>query len=234
MNLTFFDCETTGLEAKDRLIQVAYSLTDGPTEPNVEYFKPDLPIPFMAMSVHGITEEAVKDKPKFKGSNTQKFLQYLSKESILVAHNAKFDLSMLAREEVVFPNYIDTLRVARHLLDQESYKLQYLRYSLDLNVQGTAHDAAGDVKVLKVLFDHLSRLVMMKGFEGEGIIEEMMRLTLTPVLIKKFAFGKYLGQNFSDVVKYDRKYLAWLYNAESSKPKDEQDEDLVYTVKNYL
>lgn len=239
MKLLFLDTETTGRNDEDRLCQVAFCLAVA--EPKIRreilnhYFRPPLPVCYEAMAVHHITNEFLEREPLFSDSDTKKFLTD-NKDAVLIAHNAPFDLAMLAKEDVKFPLYIDTLRVAMHLIESESYKLQYLRYSLNLKIEGKAHDAEGDVNVLISLYEHLVALVeqQLQSSDMEKIVNRMMALSVEPVLLKKFAFGKYFGQTYEDVIKKDYGYFNWLLGAESEKPTSQQNQDLIYTLKKYM
>lgn len=237
MNLCFLDTETTGLGVDDRLIQVAYCVTNsGSLEPIVELFLPHVPITYGAMAVHHITNEMINGKPYFADSDMKKQLMKLSQRSIMVAHNAPFDLRMLEKEGIKWPIYIDTLRCAKHLVDSESYALQYLRYFLDLRVEGTAHDAAGDVKVMMALFEYLMTLVMRADTTQSEMqaMDKLVTLSNLPVLLKHLDFGKYFGRTYEDVVHIDRQYLAWLYSSEKGKVEEEQNVDLIHTLKKHL
>lgn len=236
-NILFLDCETTGLEPEDRLIQVAYAC---PFNVKHSYFKPPLPVKIEAMAVHHLTNEMLADEQPFAGSGVQAELQELAKDHVLVAHNAPFDLGMLAKEGVVFPLWIDTKRVAQHLIDSPRYNLQFLRYFLRLNVVldsgDMAHDAVTDVKILEALFSRLSGLMCEKQHDlaSEAIVDQMITLSQLPVLLKTFAFGKYFGQSIEEISKRDRGYLEWLYGSETQKSDALQNADLVYTLKHYL
>lgn len=242
--LLFLDTETTGLQPTDRLCQLAYKIrkADGESldEPECALFRPPVPISFEAMAVTHITNEMVAEKESFAESATKKLLEDFN-DCVLVAHNAPFDASMLAREGLNFPVYIDTLRVARHLIDLPQHNLQYLRYALDLRVHGTAHSAQGDVNVLVALFDHLLAIVMLRQVREQEekmtvvqAVDQMITLTNLPVLLKSFTFGKYIGKTFEEVAKLDRQYLVWLRNSEMSKLPTEQNEDMLHTLKTYL
>ncbi len=212
--LIFLDTETTGVEEKDRLIQLCYRI-DGNSY--VEYFNSGVPISFMAMATHHITEKEIKNRPSLDDSIAAKdILQGLLNDGVLVAHNAKFDIGMLEKEGLKIREYICTLKVAKRLFDLDCYKLQYLRYYYDLNVEAKAHDAAGDVAVLEALFNELLKTTT---------IEDMIVMTKNPILLKKIQFGKYKGQEFKEI---DKGYLEWL-NGQS-----DLDEDLKYTLKHYL
>jgi len=68
----------------------------------------------------------------------------------------------------------------------------------------------------------------------DDIIDKMLELTQMPVLLDLFNFGKYKGRKFADIAKEDQGYLDWLYGSETNKPLHDQNEDLVYTLKNYI
>lgn len=240
MKLIFLDTETTGISETDRLIQVAYKVR-APfsldfSEPEMEYFHPPVPISFEAMATHHITPAMVEKSASFESSNMKNNLLCLVNETILVAHNAPFDLEMLRREGVVFPNFIDTLQVAKHLIDAPSHKLQYLRYALDLNVAGEAHDARGDVNVLVALFDYLYERVksQLKTDDRNAIIDRLTTLSTLPALLKSLPFGKYVNKPLEEILRNDRQYLEWLRNSESLKPESERNRDLFLTLQTLL
>jgi hypothetical protein len=47
-------------------------------------------------------------------------------------------------------------------------------------------------------------------------------------------FGKYKGVAFEEIVVQDKRYLQWLYDSETQKRESDQNEDLVYTIGEYL
>ncbi len=235
MNIVFFDTETTGNQPGDYLCQIAW-MQDG--EMKAGLFKPPHPIPAEAMAVHHITNKMIADKPAFRGSPEWEEVKALfeNDDTVVVAHNAKFDLGMLEKEDIVPKHHICTLRVAR-AMDPEgklsNYKLQYLRYALDLEVdpEAAAHSADGDVLVLEKLFERLYiKIAEQKG--EDGALKEMMDISTLPSVIKTFAFGKHLGKNVSEVAKSDRGYLEWLLAEKLKKPADE--DDWIYTLKVHL
>ncbi len=235
--LLFLDTETTGNEEGDHLCQVAYS--DGSTRKSA-LFKPPVPISFESMAVHHITEKMVAGKPKFQFSVEYKELheKFHDGETIFIAHNAPFDLKMLKKEGLI-PDYsIDTLRLARFLDPEEkipSYRLQYLRYFLDLEINEvvTAHDALGDVIVLEKLFERLfKKCIEMNEGDETLALEQMMKISSEPSLIRSFKFGKYNGTLVADVAVKDLGYLEWLLKQKLETSPD--DEDWIYTLKFYL
>lgn len=235
MNIIFLDTETTDIIDGARLVQLAYKIPSTGVVVN-EYFKPPVAISYGAMAIHHVTNEMVTDKPAFVGSNDYTQLETLLKDNTIVAHNAPFDLGILKTEGLVSANYIDTLRVAKHVLVSEQYKLQYLRYSLHLNTAGAAHDALGDVLVLEALFNYLVNVVKEKfsATSDAEVLEKMLMLTHEPTLMRTFSFGKHYGKAVVDVLEQDRSYLQWLYGSETTKKPAEQNEEMVYTLKYYL
>jgi len=233
MQLIFLDTETTGNDAtKDRLCQICYRVG---AETRTEYFKPPVPVSVKAMSITHITNKMLADKEPFIGSKMHKDLQSLLAKGILVAHNAKFDMTMLEAEGIKVPKFICTLRIARSL-DTENvipeYNLQYLRYYLDLEVSGTPHDAESDVNVLEAVFNRQLQKIMEKIPNREKAIEEMVKISSNPVLFKKINFGKYKDKDIEEILKTDRRYLEWLLAEKIKTP--ELEEDWIYTLRHYL
>jgi DNA polymerase III epsilon subunit-like protein len=238
----FLDTETTDNTPEARLIQLCFTIgRDG--VPYTGYFKPPIRISHHAMAVHHITDKKVENENSFLESKCAKFLQETLKDNCLIAHNAKFDIQVLKNEGIEVPFYVCTLQVARHLIEAESHQLQYLRYFLELDIDGGAHDAYDDVAVLKKLYDFLFDKIfieLMAKPENAGVVTEakilqkMHELTMQPVLLKIFKFGKYMGKTFEEVAKFDAQYLQWLLASETKKNKLERNVDLIHTLKNYL
>jgi len=182
--IIFFDTETTGNEPKkDFLCQLAYKTGN---ETFNQLYKPPVMIPPEASAITHITNKMVMDKPAFKESPDYQKVKDLfeSPDSIVVAHNAKFDLAIISNEGITPQNFICTLRVAR-ALDKENvipqYKLQYLRYFLDIEIEATAHDAMGDVLVLEKLFERLIAKIMKEdGISEKEAIEKMVEISSKP------------------------------------------------------
>jgi len=233
MQLIFLDTETTGNDVtKDRLCQVCYRVGK---ETKTTYFKPPIPVSIKAMSITHITNKMLADKEPFIGSKMFKDLKSLLSSDVLVAHNAIFDKAMLEAEGLKVPKFICTLRIARNL-DSENvipeYNLQYLRYYLDLEVEGHPHDAQADVNVLEAVFNRQLSKIMEKIPDRDKAIKEMIKISSTPVLFKKINFGKYKDKDIEEVLKSDRRYLEWLLAEKSKTP--EMEEDWIYTLKHYL
>lgn len=239
-----FDTETTGNTQEDRIIQVGAMIVRSKNDLEVydELCSSDIPIKLEAMEVHNITPDKLESKPPFLQTKFfEKLLELNTASNYLIAHNIKFDLGMLEKEG--FENQytlIDTLRCAKHLYtDMPYHRLQYLRYALELykteeseakklGIEIKAHDAIGDVLVMKLF---LSKLVQkcVEVYPDFNPMEKLAELTQTPVMIQTFRFGKYKGETIKDVASKDSGYLQWMRSNMA-----DLDEDMKYTLDKLL
>ena len=239
------DTETTGIGETDRVIQLGYIVL-GAKEVEVqnEFFSSDIPISFGAMEVHGITPDMIEGKPTCQESSSYKrLLELNTDENYMIIHNAPFDIGMLEKEGFnTQMKVIDTLRVAKHVLpDEDAHRLQYFRYKMDLykeerkeadalGIEVKAHDAIGDVLILKLLLSKLKEEVASK-FPDENPVEKMVDLTNTPILVTSFRFGKYKGKGktLQEVAASDSGYMRWMLSS-----MDNLDADLKYSINHFL
>jgi DNA polymerase III epsilon subunit family exonuclease len=95
-----FDTETTGFSPKnDRMIEIGAVRFRGDGEILAVtnwLINPEVPVPFYATEVHGITTEMVTNAPVF-ASVWPEFAAFCA-DSVLLAHNAIFDLGFLRAE----------------------------------------------------------------------------------------------------------------------------------------
>jgi exodeoxyribonuclease X len=235
-NIIFLDTETTGNEpAKDFLCQLAFKTS---TDTFCELFKPPVSIPPEASAITHITNKMVADKKAFQESDNYGAIKLMLEDptSVMVAHNAKFDLAIIKNEGIVPANHICTLRVARALDTKNvipQYKLQFLRYYLDIDIEADAHDALGDVLVLEKLFERLLDKVMKEySLDTDGAIEKMIEISSKPSMMNSFAFGKHNGKTVEEVKRIDPGYLDWMLTQKEQNPDNE--EDWIYTLKYHL
>ncbi len=130
-----FDLETTGAKTPPcRVTEIgAYRVCRGEI---VEEFhslvNPETPIPMFISILTGITDDMVKDAPKF-ADVADAFLRFIG-DSVLVAHNAGFDMRFLNHEVGrLYEDYrlgnpsLCTVQLSRKLLpDIENHKLKTL------------------------------------------------------------------------------------------------------------
>ncbi len=232
----FLDTETTGNEpVKDYLCQLAFKTSE---ETFCELFKPPIHIPPEASAVTHITDKHVADKTSFQESSNYGAIKLMLEDptAVMVAHNARFDVAIIEKEGIVPANVICTLRVARALDKNNTipqYKLQYLRYYLDIDIEADAHDALGDVLVLEQLYKRLLAKIMKEDDLNEDeAIEKMIEISSRPSLMYLFPFGKYNGKTVEEVKNIDPGYLDWMLTQKEQNPDNE--EDWIYTLKHYL
>lgn len=234
------DTETTGAGENDRVIQLGFMVLDGKNvQVHNDLCSSIVPIGYGAMEVHGITPDQIEGKPSCIETSAFKALEELNTpDNVMIIHNAPFDLGMLAKENFTSKmRLIDTLRCAKHLFDEEeAHRLQFFRYRLGLykleqaeadalGIVVKAHDAIGDVLVLKLFLTEL-RKKLTERFGNVNPIDKMVELTQTPVLITKpLKFGKHKGKTLNEIVMSDKGYLSWmLANMENL------DEDMKYSI----
>jgi len=239
-----FDTETTGNKEEDRVIQFGAMIFNhkGEIECYDELCSSEVEIKIEAMEVHNITPDLIENKPKATETSFYKRLEELnSSENYIIAHNINFDMGMIEKEGFLNSyQTIDTLRCAKHLFHEMPYhRLQYLRYALELykqeqeealkhNITIKAHDAIGDVLVMKLF---LSKLVAKcrEIYPDYNPMEKLVDLTKTPVMVKTFRFGKYRGKDIAEVALEDPSYLNWMRSS-----MENLDEDLKYTLDKVL
>lgn len=162
MRQIVLDTETTGLETSQdhRIIEIGcVELIDRRITDNHwhHYINPDREIDAGAFEVHGISNESLKDKPRFRDV-ARDFIDYIEGAE-LVIHNAPFDigflnheLSKLEDETSSIGRYctvLDTLVMARQKHPGQKNNLDALckRYEID-NSQRSLHGALLDARIL--------------------------------------------------------------------------------------
>ena len=238
-----FDTETTGNQEQDRIIQVGAMILSVNRDIEVydELCSSEQEISLEAMEVHHITPDMIENKPPYTQTKFAKRVEELnSNENYLIAHNISFDLGMIQKEGFINKyQLVDTLRCAKHLYpDLSSHRLQYLRYALGLYKNETleakkigiaikAHEAIGDVLILKLLLSKLKEQIIQK-FPDQNVMNKLVALTNTPVLMKEFKFGKYKGRSIQDIAREDMGYLKWM------RKNLDLDDDMCYTLDHHI
>lgn len=161
------DTETTGLKAieGDRILEIAAIELFNDKEIGKEfhiYCNPEKLIDPESTKIHGITNEFVEDKPKFKDI-ADDFLKFIG-DSLIIAHNSEFDRGFLNTELdkcnmpiIPFNRFIDTLQIARKLFKGEKVSLDNLcvKFNIDLTSRKDHHGALIDIKLLAKVYYNL-------------------------------------------------------------------------------
>ncbi|MCK9479173.1 MAG: PolC-type DNA polymerase III [Firmicutes bacterium] len=153
-----FDVETTGFNPEsENIIEIgAVKIKDGKIVDNFSAFiNPQKPIPQKIVKLTGITDELVRDAETIDVV-LPRFLEFC-KDSLLVAHNAGFDISFIKanakRLDIPFsPAYVDTVEMARGALpDLSSHKLNVVADALGVSLEGH-HRAVNDANATALIY----------------------------------------------------------------------------------
>ncbi len=170
MRQVFLDTETTGLsaEAGDRIIEIGcVELVNRKLTGNNLHFylNPERDSHEDALKVHGISNEFLRDKPKFS-EVVQQLVDYLQDAEVLI-HNAPFDVSFLNKElsqtgHKAFGTYVnsiaDTLVMAKEMFPGKRNSLDALCDRLEVDNSGrTLHGALLDAELLADVYINMTR-----------------------------------------------------------------------------
>lgn len=169
MKFSIIDIETTGFSPRnDRIVELSVLVID--KNGDILDAMHTLVSPERAMgatAVHGITSEMVQEAPKFRDIALP--LIRMLDNSLVVAHNAVFDVGFLETElnraiqldQAI--NALCTLQMSRHLVpDLPGFKLPMLCNFFDIPLED-AHSAYHDCNATKALFLELMRLYERKN-----------------------------------------------------------------------
>lgn len=174
MRQIVLDTETTGLDWRngDRVIEIGCVelLNRNLTGRHYHvYINPERGIDAEAVAVHGITEEFLADKPKFRDVAGE-FMDFV-RDTELVIHNASFDVGFLDHElsllgqpklGALCTGVIDTLKMAKEQNPGKKASLDALcdRFEIN-NAARTLHGALLDAELLADVY-----LAMTRGQES--------------------------------------------------------------------
>ena len=197
------DTETTGLSAEggDRIIEIVCVELLGRklTGHNLNfYLNPERDSHEDALKVHGISNEFLRDKPKF-AEVADDILRYLEGAEIII-HNAAFDIGFLNKElerlgKPAFASFVgqvtDTLVMAKQLFPGKRNSLDALCDRLGVDNSGrTLHGALLDAELLADVYINLTRgqealLIDLDEVNTPGVVIEQVDLSVfdLPVLL---------------------------------------------------
>jgi DNA polymerase-3 subunit alpha (Gram-positive type) len=169
-----FDLETTGAKAPPcRITEIgAYRVKDGKIGEEFQTLvNPETPIPAFITGLTGISDEMVRSAPKF-AEIAEEFMEFIG-DSVLVAHNAPFDMGFLNFEigrlhtnyRVANP-HLCTVKLSRRLNQNvENHRLNTLAayYSVSLE---NHHRASDDARATAHIFINL-----LKDLQELGIVD---------------------------------------------------------------
>ena len=163
------DLETTGLSFRtEKITEVGImKVKNGEIIDEFSCFvNPEKPIPQKVVEVTNITDDMVKDAETID-KVFPKILEFVG-DSVLVAHNADFDIGFLKYNASQLGyelnnTYVDTLRLAKSLFpDFKKYKLGFIADKLGIVVE-VAHRALDDVDTTVKVFNVMISMLKEKG-----------------------------------------------------------------------
>ncbi len=186
LTYTVFDTETTGLNPSqgDEIIQMgAARIVNGKLlsqECFEQLIDPQRSIPTATIPIHGIEPHMVAGKPTI--AQVLPSFQAFAQDTVLVAHNAAFDMRFLQLKEkatgIVFDQpVLDTLLLSAVVHPtQESHRLEAIAERFNVTVMGR-HTAMGDAMVTAEVFLKLIPLLADKGIRTLGQAREAAQKT---------------------------------------------------------
>lgn len=223
MHILAVDTETCALgPGRDRVVQFCVEELDGELRTLsrwTQLVNPGRHIPASATAIHGITDEMVRDEPRFEGVGPR--LRGLFRpDSVFMAYNAGFDLGVLDSEfarcglaPITGMPVIDPLLIERRVTSR-SLGPTYRRYTgMDLE---NAHTADADVRAM------VEVLRLQRTFHADQLPERVEDLVGWPSAeprprrrshlwkdeggVVRLGFGKHAGRAAHEVPDY----LAWM------------------------
>jgi len=229
--ICFFDLETTGTDpGKDRIVEIAVLKLDinNQKKEMVWRVNPEFPIPEEASSVHGITNEMVKDKPSFK-FYSKEIYQFI-KDSDLAGYNVdRFDLPLLVEEfmrsDIDVSSFlkIKTIDVQTIFFKKEPRDLSSaLKFYCNKN-HGNAHTALDDtIATYDVLLSQLDKYEDLEPNVDflSTLTRRNKNLDFAGRIIEDndgdavFNFGKHNGKKVKEVLIKEPGYYSWMISSD--------------------
>ncbi len=193
------DIETTGGQpAQDRITEIAIFIHDGQkvVDKYNTLINPQRPIPYFITQLTGISDDMVKDAPKFY--EVAKEIVEFTEGKVFVAHNVRFDYSFIKKEFADLGytfqrKTLCTVRLSRALIPGlPSYSLGKLCKSIDIPLK-LRHRAIGDAEATAHLFDKLIKInkpvvdgnMNMAAEHTSQVLKQEIKTSLLPPNISK-------------------------------------------------
>jgi DNA polymerase-3 subunit epsilon len=228
--LAFIDLETTGLNiASDRIVEISIVKVhpNGNKDIVTKRINPTIPISKESTSIHGISDDDVKNEPTFK--QMAKELNAFVDGCDLAGFNSnKFDIPMLAEEflraEVDFDitkrKLVDVQNIF-HKMEQRTLAAAYKFYcNKDLT---NAHSAEADtIATMEILLAQIEKydslennVAFLSEFSKANNNADLLgRIIYDENNIEVFNFGKHKGKSVLEVLEKEPGYYHWMMNGD--------------------
>lgn len=165
--IVVFDIETTGFNSRtDRIIEIgAVKIKNRKIVDNFNTFVScDIPIPEKIVELTKITDDMLVNQPNIDKVLID-FMNFVGENTILVAHNASFDVKFIKEKykqcfnKKIDPCVVDTLELSRALVKGvKNYKLNTLTKKFNISLENH-HRAVDDAKATAMLLLELFKLL---------------------------------------------------------------------------
>ncbi len=176
-----FDIETTGFSAQyDKIIEIgAVKVEKGNVVDRFsEFVNPKIPIPFKIEQLTGINDEMVMEAGTIE-EVLPRFVEFI-KDSVMVAHNADFDMSFIFKNArdlgyELDCTIVDTVSLARVLLTTISrYKLDTVAKALGIVLENH-HRAVDDAECTAKIFLKFIGMLSDLGIDNLEQVNDMFK-----------------------------------------------------------
>ena len=228
--LAIFDLETTGLDiSADRVVEIAILKVspDGKEEKYEKRINPEMPISEESTSIHGISNDDVKDCPTFSDL-ADEIATFIGDADLAGFNSNKFDIPLLAEEflRVKHPfktgerKFVDVQNIF-HKMEQRTLVAAYKFYcDKDLT---NAHSADADViatyEVLKAQIERYEEVENDVNFLAEfstqnknKILDFAGRIGQNEKGEAIYNFGKHKGKTIAEIAESEPGYYGWMLN----------------------
>ena len=228
--LVFFDLETTGTNVgSDRIVEISLLKMhiDGRREQKSWRINPGIPIPAGATKIHGISDEDVKDAPKFSelAGEFRNFLEHCD----LGGYNIlKFDLPLLAEEfaraghefDADSRSVVDVQNIF-HKMEQRTLSAAYKFYCDKALIK--AHSAEADtMATFEVFMAQMTRYENLPGdvptlhtfCAVQRNVDLAGRIVYDEKGVEIFNFGRFKGRPVLEVFRTELGYYDWMMNGD--------------------
>ncbi len=241
--LAFFDIETTGINiVTDRIVEISILkiLPNGEKDLRTHRINPTVHIPEEVIAIHGITDEDVKDCPKFV-ELAPNIHQFLSNCDLAGYNSNKFDIPFLVEEflragidfELKGRRFVDIQNIF-HKMEQRTLIAAYKFYCNKelVGAHGAEADTLATYEVLKAQIERYhdteytdkdkEKIIPIKNdvqalhdFSFNSNFADFVgHIVFNKQQIEVFNFGKHKGKPVEDIFRIEPSYYDWMMKSD--------------------
>jgi len=242
--LAFFDLETTGVKvATDRIVEICIHRlnVDGTTKTKTLLINPGVPIPPEVTAIHGITDDDVKDAPKFR-EVAHDLAHFLENCDMAGFNSNHFDIPLLVEEflraDVDFDlkgrRFIDVQNIFHKMEPRNLYAAYRFYCNKDLeNAHSAEADTIATFEILKAQLDRYHDIPYKDRYgkiTAPPVVNDVKALSdfsftsrnvdlighiaLNEKNREVFTFGKHKGKAVEDIFRDEPSYYDWMMKSE--------------------